>query len=40
MIRDLWVPAYIGIGSNLNQPIKQLKQATENLTMMPNSKFI
>ena len=40
MTKDRWRPAYIGIGSNLDQPIEQVKQATQHIKMIPESKFI
>ena len=40
MTKDRWRPAYIGIGSNLDQPIEQVKQAAQHIKMIPESKFI
>ena len=34
------VPAYIGIGSNLNDPVRQVREAMEELEMIPDSLLI
>ena len=34
------VEAYIGLGSNLDEPIKQVQQALQELAQLPESRFI
>ncbi len=35
-----WVPAYIGIGSNLDDPVRQVQVAYERLSTLPRSRLI
>ena len=37
---DRWVPAYIGIGSNLNDPAAQVRTACETLAELPDSRLV
>ncbi|MEM9208513.1 MAG: 2-amino-4-hydroxy-6-hydroxymethyldihydropteridine diphosphokinase [Pseudomonadota bacterium] len=38
--RRHWVPAYIGIGSNLNDPAKQVRDAIERLASLTRSRLM
>ena len=38
--RNTWKPAYIGLGSNLSDPLKQIKLAIENIKKIPNSQYV
>ena len=38
--RKIWKPAYIGLGSNLNEPLQQITMAIENIKKIPNSCYI
>ncbi|MDH3439253.1 MAG: 2-amino-4-hydroxy-6-hydroxymethyldihydropteridine diphosphokinase [Gammaproteobacteria bacterium] len=40
MSRPLWRPAYIGIGSNLESPARQIERGIEALSFMEDSKFV
>jgi 2-amino-4-hydroxy-6-hydroxymethyldihydropteridine diphosphokinase len=35
-----WYPAYIGLGSNLNGPVRQLNDAIELLATIPHTKLV
>ena len=37
--RDHWIPAYVGIGSNLDGPVSQVEIAFEYLSKLPDSKL-
>ena len=39
MARDRWWPAYIGLGSNLNHPARQIEAAFDALAQLPSSKL-
>jgi 2-amino-4-hydroxy-6-hydroxymethyldihydropteridine diphosphokinase len=36
----LWVPAYVAIGSNLNQPADQVRNAFDALAMLPKTRVL
>jgi 2-amino-4-hydroxy-6-hydroxymethyldihydropteridine diphosphokinase len=38
--KNKWATTYIGLGSNQNQPLKQLQQACQALNTLPHSRFI
>ncbi len=38
--RAHWWPAYVGIGSNLNEPRRQVRSAVEALAKLPDSRLI
>jgi 2-amino-4-hydroxy-6-hydroxymethyldihydropteridine diphosphokinase len=38
--RQVWQPAYIGLGSNLNDPRKQVLDAIERLRALPSTRVI
>lgn len=38
--RKIWKPAYIGLGSNLNEPLQQINMAIENIKKIPDSCYI
>lgn len=38
--RDRWMPAYIGIGSNLGDPVLQVTRALKALAELPGSRLI
>lgn len=40
MLMDLWHPAYIGVGSNLDDPRKQVIQAFAELARLPDTRVI
>jgi 2-amino-4-hydroxy-6-hydroxymethyldihydropteridine diphosphokinase len=41
MIRqDLWVEAYIGLGSNLDDPLRQVQSAVEDITALPGIEIV
>ena len=40
MRMDLWHPAYIGVGSNLDEPRKQVIQAFADLAGLPSTRLI
>jgi 2-amino-4-hydroxy-6-hydroxymethyldihydropteridine diphosphokinase len=35
-----WIPAYVGLGSNLDDPPRQLDAAIEGLKTLPQSRFV
>jgi 2-amino-4-hydroxy-6-hydroxymethyldihydropteridine diphosphokinase len=35
----IWIPAYVGIGSNLQQPIEQVRRALEALAALPQTRL-
>ena len=35
-----WIPAYIALGSNLNDPAKQIRQAVQRLKALPDSRLV
>ena len=35
-----WLPAYIGIGSNLDDPLSQVRRAAEAMRHLPSTRFI
>src|SRR5262245_42637739 len=37
---NIWLPAYIGLGSNLQEPRAQLSRALEKLRALPKTKLI
>ena len=37
---DLWIPAYIGIGSNLDDPVGQVSRAIVALGALPGTRFV
>ena len=37
---DLWQPAYIGVGSNLNEPAAQVRRAFQSLGEIPDTRLI
>ena len=37
---DHWYPAYVGLGSNLQEPIRQLEKAFEMLAGIPDTRLI
>jgi 2-amino-4-hydroxy-6-hydroxymethyldihydropteridine diphosphokinase len=37
---DLWYPAYIGVGSNLDDPRTQVQRAFAKLTELPNTRVV
>ena len=40
MSRPLWRPAYIGIGSNLESPVRQIERGIEALRLIEDSIFV
>lgn len=36
----LWVPAYVGIGSNLNDPVAQVRAAMASLGRLPDTRLV
>src|SRR5690606_21409468 len=38
--RSLWVPAYVGVGSNLGDPIARVRAACETLGRIPDTRLI
>lgn len=40
MDRAIWTPAYIALGSNLNQPAHQLQRACNELMQVPTTRLI
>jgi 2-amino-4-hydroxy-6-hydroxymethyldihydropteridine diphosphokinase len=36
----VWVPAYVGVGSNLDDPMKQVELAFEQLSQLPASRLV
>lgn len=39
-VRRHWFPAYVGIGSNLQMPVRQVEQAAERLAAIPESRLV
>jgi 2-amino-4-hydroxy-6-hydroxymethyldihydropteridine diphosphokinase len=37
---DLWQPAYIGVGSNLDEPASQVKRAFQSLSEIPDTRVV
>lgn len=35
-----WIPAYVGLGSNLESPVEQLKRAFQHLETLPRTRLI
>ncbi len=35
-----WVPAYVGLGSNINSPLQQLEQALQHLQRLPDTRLV
>jgi 2-amino-4-hydroxy-6-hydroxymethyldihydropteridine diphosphokinase len=35
-----WLPAYIGLGSNLNEPVRQLEEALQLLKALPSTRLV
>lgn len=35
-----WRPAYVGVGSNLEEPVTQVRQALDALAKLPQSRFL
>jgi len=40
MTRPLWRPAYIGVGSNLDNPVEQVRQGIDSLRRLPDSSVV
>jgi len=40
LLMDLWHPAYIGVGSNLNDPRAQILQAFSKLSALPTTRLV
>jgi len=40
MTKPLWRPAYIGVGSNLDEPMEQVRQGIESLKGLPRSSVV
>src|SRR5690348_17141118 len=40
MSRGVWTPAYIGVGSNLNDPPTQVKRGFDALASLSNTKLV
>jgi len=40
MARDTWTPAYVGIGSNLNEPQRQILRGLDAIAPVPNTLLI
>ena len=40
MIASSWTPAWIGLGSNLDDPLRQLDAATEGLARLPGTRLV
>lgn len=40
MTVPLWRPAYIGIGSNLEEPVEQVRQGMESIEALPESSVV
>jgi 2-amino-4-hydroxy-6-hydroxymethyldihydropteridine diphosphokinase len=39
-VPDLWVPAYVGLGSNLNNPAEQVALALRELESLPDTRLV
>lgn len=39
-IRESWTPAYVGLGSNLDDPPSQLRRACEALARLPKTRLV
>jgi len=37
---ELWQPAYIGVGSNLDEPLSQVRRAFESLAAIPDARVL
>ncbi len=37
---DIWRPAYVGVGSNLNEPRAQVRSAVERLAQLPVTRVV
>jgi 2-amino-4-hydroxy-6-hydroxymethyldihydropteridine diphosphokinase len=37
---DSWQPAYVGVGSNLDDPARQVRSALQHLTRLPDTRLI
>ncbi len=35
-----WLPAYVGVGSNLDEPARQVERAFEALALLPSTRFV
>jgi len=35
-----WLPAYVGVGSNLGEPVSQVRRALESLGRLPRSRLV
>ena len=40
MTQPLWRPAYIGVGSNLDNPVEQVRQGIDSLQRLPDSSVV
>lgn len=40
MSPDIWQPVYIGLGSNLNDPVRQLSVGLERLAALPKTRVV
>jgi 2-amino-4-hydroxy-6-hydroxymethyldihydropteridine diphosphokinase len=40
MVKQHWTPAYIGVGSNLNDPAAQVSRALEALAELPDTRLV
>jgi 2-amino-4-hydroxy-6-hydroxymethyldihydropteridine diphosphokinase len=40
MARGLWVPAYVGVGSNLGDPVARVRAAFDSLAKLPQTRLI
>ena len=40
MTWPLWRPAYIGVGSNLDEPVQQVRQGLKSLELLPKSTLV
>ena len=38
--RDLWIPVYVGLGSNLDDPEQQVREALRELSSLPATRLI
>ena len=40
MAREVWLPAYVGLGSNLGQPAEQIRKAFVELASIPRTRLV
>lgn len=40
LLGDRWIPAYVGLGSNLGDPVRQVRTAGEELGQLPRTRLV